>query len=141
MKKFPKTKPYNHYLQVLNMQSAFPQFKSIKTKEGFDFIGILKPRDIEYQIKIMYRKRKDPKVIILSPEILDNKHRYSDGSLCIYKQSEFNWREDKLISKYIVPLIASWLYFHEVYLLTGKWYGQEAQHESGETKRIVDLKI
>ena len=121
-------------LQITNTNEGF----DIYSKDGYDFIGTLKPRDIEYQIKINYRKKRDPKVFILHPEISDYKHRYNDGSLCIYKQSEFNWREDKLNSKYIVPLIASWLYFHEVFILTGNWYGPEAPHIEGEIKNLID---
>jgi len=121
------------------MKSLYPHFNSDKIDEGYDFTGILRPREIEYQVKIRYRKKRDPKVFVLKPEILSFKHRYSDGSLCIYKQSEFNWREDKLISKYIVPLIASWLYFNEIYLLTGKWYGPEATHDESENKQIIDF--
>lgn len=140
MGKFPKPKPYNYMLQVANMASNFPQFSSTKTEYGYDFIGTLKPRETEYLVKIMYRKKLDPKVFVISPEIIRKRHRYEDLSLCIYKQTKFIWREDRLISKYIVPLTVMWLHFYEVYVETGFWYGPEAQHDTDEVKQIIDIK-
>lgn len=136
---FIKSKTYNYHLQVVNMKYKFPQFNYNKTKEGYDFVGNLRPKIIEYKVKIMYRKKYSPKVFVLEPKITDNKHRYSDGSLCLYKNAEFKWREDLLISDYIVPFTASWLYFHEVYELTGNWYGPESAHATGEIKQFIDI--
>jgi len=128
MSKYPKIKPYNYELQKLNMASRFPQFKAIKQSYGFDFIGVLKPRTSEFTVKIVYGKYKHPRVYVEKPELLSWKHRYEDGSLCIYKHSELNWRKELLVSKYIIPLTCMWLYFYEIYILTGDWLGPEAPH-------------
>ncbi len=137
MRKFPKPKLYNYALQVANMLAKFPQFKSERKNYGYDFIGILNPRGTEYQVKIEYRKRINPNVFVIRPVIIPNKHMYKDGSLCIYKRSEMNWTEDKLISKYIVPLTAMWLHFYEIFLITGKWLGPEAPHDENNEKELM----
>lgn len=137
--KFPKPKPFNHILQVSNMAAKFPNFKAERKEYGYDFIGILKPRETQYLIKIMYRKHSDPKVFVLSPELISYKHRYKDGALCIYKQSEFLWRDDKLISTHIVSLSAMWLHYYELFLIYRIWLGPEASHDDTEVKQFIDI--
>jgi len=129
MNNYPKKKPYNFDFQKINMASRFPQFKAIRTDYGFDFIGVLKPRDTEYIVKIIYNKFVYPKVFVISPALVPNKHMYEDGSICIYKLTEFKWRKELLVSKYILPLTAMWLHFYDIFLLTGEWLGPEALHE------------
>lgn len=124
-----KPQPYKYQLQVGNMRTKFPQFESTETTYGYDFIGILQPRKYPYKVKIQYRKHNHPAVYVLEPEITTTKHRYKDGSLCIYKQSELRWREDLLVCNYIVPLTAMWLHFYELYLEIGRWLGPEAPHD------------
>ncbi|MBI5402513.1 MAG: hypothetical protein HY959_03870 [Ignavibacteriae bacterium] len=138
MASFPKIKPYNYSLQALNMRSKFPQFKAVRKKNGYDFIGILKPRDTEYQVHINYGEFAHPKVFVLSPELKSRKHMYQDGSLCIYKRSELKWRKDLLVSKYIVPLTAMWLYYYEIFILTDEWLGPEAPHNDEPSDIKID---
>ncbi|RPI19490.1 MAG: hypothetical protein EHM58_01390 [Ignavibacteriae bacterium] len=130
-----KAQPYKYELQVGNMRAKLPQFTAKKTPEGYDFIGVLNPRGTEYKVQIKYRKNNHPVVFVLNPVITTNKHRYTDGSLCIYKQPEFRWREDLLVCNYIVPLTCMWLHFYELYLEHGRWFGPEAEHDSGSDIR------
>lgn len=136
MKKRGRIKPqqYKYELQAANLRAKFPQFGVTKKPYGYDFIGILKPRENEYLVKIEYRKHNHPAVFVLNPEISAKKHRYNDGSLCIYKQSEFHWREDRLVCKYIVPLTAMWLHYYELFLTHGIWLGPEAPHDENHSK-------
>ncbi len=120
---------YNYFLQVANMKAKFPQFRYQDREYGYDFIGKLKPRETEYEVKIEYRKSNNPKVYVITPTITSKKHMYSDGSLCIYKKSEMNWKASKLVSHYVVPLTCMWLYFYEIFILTDVWYGPEAPHD------------
>ncbi|MGV8019133.1 MAG: hypothetical protein AB2L26_13270 [Ignavibacteria bacterium] len=137
MASFPKIKPYNYSLQALNMRSKFPQFKAIRKSYGYDFEGILNPKGTEYLVQIIYGKFAHPKVFVLCPELKPNKHLYKDGSLCIYKRSELKWRKELLVTKYIIPLTAMWLYFYEIFLLTDEWLGPEAPHD----EQISDTKL
>ena len=34
-----------------------------------------------------------------------------------------DWRPDQKISEFIIPWIAVWLYFYEVWHITGEWLG------------------
>lgn len=138
-KKVPK-KRYNYVLQVAKMRSRFPQFnyKSLRNGE-YIFIGDLQPtiNSNIYTVKIHYRKYLDPKVYIINPPIADDcPHLYpSDKTLCLYNFEEFRWKEDYYITDYIIPWTCMWLYFYEIWLKTGKWYGEEFPHS--EPKKEV----
>jgi hypothetical protein len=48
-------------------------------------------------------------------------HVFRENDLCLYLTGE--WRPDLKISEYILPWISFWLFFYEVWLLTGEWLG------------------
>ncbi len=48
-------------------------------------------------------------------------HVFSDGSLCLHIPGQ--WQSDMTIAEYIVPWIAEWLFYYEVWLATGEWLG------------------
>jgi len=83
-----------------------------------------------YKIRIEYRKNGVPKVRVLDPEIQwsSDIHMYKDGSLCLYKPSEIPWKSSDNIHEKIIPWIAEWLVFYELYLFKGKWLGPSAIH-------------
>jgi len=141
MPTYIRKKTYNTVIQKLNMASKFPQFKSIKQKNGYDFVGVLKPNITEYKIKIVYRGNLHPHITVLNPELQPCKHRYSDGSLCIYNQSEILWKKEMLVSDFIVPLTAMWLHFYEIFIECGEWLGPEAPHSDPSDKNITDNRI
>ena len=95
-------------------------------------IGFIKPdtHSPDYEVQIEYRPKSSPTVRILSPkiEMSSNIHVYRDGSLCLYYPPDEKWKETDLISKKIIPWVAEWLLYYEMFLLTGKWEGPEAPH-------------
>lgn len=86
----------------------------------------------KYKLRIEYKPKKAPskvlKVFIDEPEIRHKKHFWSDGSLCIYKPNNFEWKPNMNIQHALFPSICTWLYHYEIWLETGKWYGEEASH-------------
>ncbi len=136
-----KKQPYNIEQQVFGMKKLYPQFKVFnKTKYSVSFVGELKVADEfqKYKISINFRGNDHPIAKVLSPKLVDNPpHYYKDpGCLCLYHPRLFKWKREKLISKEIIPLIATWIYFYEVWLQTGKWYGPEAPHDLNELKKL-----
>jgi len=132
---FLKNKYYNSDIQIGAMKSRYPQFK-VKKRGQYDieFIGdiIVKPVFPVYTVSINYRGDSRPLVKIIKPELVeDPPHFYKESqSLCLYHPKNFHWVKEKLIAKDIVPWTAAWIYFYEVWLQKGVWYGPEAGHEN-----------
>jgi len=132
---YPTTKPITVDLQTYNINQDFNGFEFYRSTKGMYWIGELTPSNITYKVKIEYKNKKSPKVYILSPEILDKApHRYLDKSLCLYYpyDKDFN-NKISLISDTIIPWTVEWLYYYELWLKTGVWWGPEVLHNEIET--------
>lgn len=115
------------------MRQRFPQFKAIKRGEfEIEFIGDLhvKPAFPVYTVSITYRGGATPVVKVIKPDLVEKPpHFYKkENALCLYHPKDFRWEREKLIARNIVSWTAAWIYFYELWLRDGKWYGQEADH-------------
>ena len=87
------------------------------------------PRSCWYKYEIKYWTKGTIKIFIRDPLIkteLNGKkaeHLYKDGSLCLYFPKAKQFDSKKLIVDYIVPWISLWLFFYEIWLVTGYWKG------------------
>jgi hypothetical protein len=140
MVKFQKTKHYNPNIQIGAMQSLYPQFKAIpKSDSEIEFVGDLsvKPELPVYTVSITYRGNLRPIAKILHPELVkDPPHCFPESlSLCLYHKDNYHWTEGKLIAKDIVPWVASWIYFYEVWKQTGTWFGPEIEHNTPKVEK------
>jgi hypothetical protein len=87
------------------------------------------PRSIWYSYEIKYRFRENITIFIKDPPIKTEfngkkaEHLYKDGSLCLFFPKAKEFDSKKLIVDYIVPWIALWLFFYEIWLVTGDWKG------------------
>ncbi len=79
-----------------------------------------------YEIRIDYAPTTSPKVFVLSPALVGNApHVYKRGYLCLY------WHEYENSMGFgdtIVPWTAEWLYFYELWQVTGEWLAPESPH-------------
>jgi len=83
-----------------------------------------------YKIKIVDKGGAFPRVYVLKPKLVKGTpHLYSDGSLCLFYPKDFSWSKKSLIGETIVPWTALWLYFYELWLKTGNWYGESVEHK------------
>ena len=53
---------------------------------------------------------------------------YGNGPLCLYDPRETPWQRMDNVHQKIIPWIAEWLVYYELYLIYGKWLGPEALH-------------
>ncbi len=135
-----KKKSFKRYLkcirnkdeQIAAMKSLYPQFRAKLKGKNLFFTGKLKVKDDfpEYEIEIEYRGTSNPAVKVISPSLVNRPpHIYADTkSLCLYKPALYSWDASKLIAMVIVPWTAAWIYFYELWLITGEWLGPEAPH-------------
>jgi hypothetical protein len=115
------------------MKFLYPQFKvSRKNSLEVEFIGTLtvKPTFPVYLVSILYRGALSPLVRILEPKLVESPpHFYKNtGSLCLFHPANYKWAGGKILAKDIIPWTAAWIYFYEMWLRKGIWYGPEAPH-------------
>lgn len=113
------------------MKQKYPQFKHKIEGNSIIFVGNLqvKPEFPKYTVSIEYRGNLSPIVKIIKPTLVENPpHIYSGKKLCLYHPDNFKWKKEKLIANEIIEWTSAWIYFYEVWLETGKWYGPEAPH-------------
>ncbi len=128
-----KKKKYDSKLQIIAMKNKYPQFKHKIEGDYIIFTGVIKvkPEFPEYTVSIQYRNNLSPVIHIINPPLVENPpHVYSENKLCLYHPDNFKWKKEKLIANEIIEWTSAWIYFYEVWLETGIWYGPEAQHNT-----------
>lgn len=122
---------FNMTIQDIHINRRFPKFsRSIQGGRAI-WRGSLQPRlpSPQYQIELRYNLKTIPKVWVMSPPLVKGTpHLYGEGNLCLYWLPEWRWRPDQLIAETIIPWTASWLFYYELWLDTGKWLGPSS-HE------------
>lgn len=122
----------NLAIQDIHVRRLFPGFSCRISRGCAVWRGSLQPRLASpvYQIEIRYKLKEIPEVKVISPPLaLDAPHLYSDKSLCLYWPKEWSWQQHNLVAEIIIPWAASWLYYYELWLDTGKWLGPSS-HQS-----------
>lgn len=118
--------------QVSSMRCKYPHFTTDFTSHSsMKITGVLQPtsRSDAYEFMLKYNLVDSPKIKIVSPVLMKNDkgeeapHLYPNEILCLYhpKYREFN-RTDYLCDT-IIPWTSLWLYYYELWHLTGEWLG------------------
>ncbi len=115
--------------QAYFLKLAFPGFQIITARHRLVCLGALQPSPTSdrYTIELEYRVPTRPSVRVVRPKLrlaaghAKLPHVFEDNDLCLYLTGE--WRPDLKISEYVIPWISFWLFFYEVWLLTGEWLG------------------
>ena len=113
---------------MLNL--CFPAFETSIDAGMLVAIGPLCPSPMsdEYTVELRYRAPKDPDVRVLSPQLRrwndeSIPHMYEQERLCLHRPSRSEWTPSDLLSSTIVPWTELWLYFYEIWLISGTWHG------------------
>ncbi|MCY4160578.1 MAG: hypothetical protein OXE77_01800 [Flavobacteriaceae bacterium] len=120
--------------QLKKIQGDFPNVKIVKqTRDSFQIELQLQPSPIslKYDIRITYEKNERVKVFVINErlKIAPNReklpHVYDGGKqqLCLYSSSKKEWNGFKPIADTIIPWTSEWLFYYELWLLSGQWYG------------------
>jgi len=115
--------------QAYYLKLVFPHFRIVTARNELQCIGELQPTATSqaYTVELKYRAPLRPRVLVLKPELrlapgrTKLPHVFDGNELCLYLSGE--WRPDLRLSEYIVPWISLWLFFYEVWLVTGEWLG------------------
>lgn len=92
-----------------------------------------------YQVRILHEPGRFPKVWVVSPSLHPGSpHRYHiDGTLCLYWPKEWRWAPRESLASTIIPWTAFWLYYYELWLVTGDWLGPSSPHMYGHSKEAA----
>lgn len=119
-------------LQIYHISKSFPSFEFYRNNGEEYWLGQLTPTENSktYTVKINYLYKKASRVYVIEPHILKHSpHIYPDKSLCLYYPKDFSFdKRISLIANTIIPWTAEWLYFYEIWIETGVWWGSEAPH-------------
>ena len=110
------------------------------------WVGPIKatPMSDEYTVSISLKPGFRPVVNVLQPSLRIREgatclpHFYThDNSLCLHEAHE--WKSTYFVADCIIPWTSFWLYFYEVWFITGSWEGggthpEKAEHQSLEEK-------
>jgi hypothetical protein len=126
-------KRINLATQSLNLK----QFSFVSSKIDNGLLAYVKvkptPYSDEYELLIRYDSLETiPHVLLINPyisELTKLPHVYSNElyegksypRLCLYLPG--GWNNTMLIAKTILPWAIEWLYYYEIWLITGKWLG------------------
>ncbi|HRY34033.1 MAG TPA: hypothetical protein P5531_13785 [Bacteroidales bacterium] len=118
--------------QVASMRKKYPQFTvSFSSPSSMKVIGMLQPtsRSISYQFILKYNLTDYPKTKIISPTLHKNSkgeeipHIYTGEKLCLYQPKYFEFNRKDFLCDTIIPWTSLWLYYYEIWHLTGVWLG------------------
>ncbi|MES2457886.1 MAG: hypothetical protein V4594_20170 [Bacteroidota bacterium] len=122
--------------QYLDFKRNLPDWYAQSTPSGFTAKAVIQPTPLSdcYTVRVSYRHNTSPIITVLNNKLKPRvpkgniKHTYRDGSLCLFYPKAKEWTEKDLISQTIVPWISVWLYYYEIWFVTGQWLGGGIEH-------------
>lgn len=82
----------------------------------------------DYQTRIEYDGRRAPRVWIESPQLEPREeneripHMYNQERVCAF-MPQSDWSRDMFVADYVPGRVVQWLYFYEIWRVTGEWFG------------------
>jgi hypothetical protein len=117
------------------MRCYHPSFKTEVTNRTLRSTGSLRPTSAsrQYAVAIIYETGRQPAAYVdgLRARVADEQipHTYAPDRPCLFYPMGREWRSDMMIATTIIPWLALWLYYYEVWLATGHWEGGGIPHE------------
>lgn len=118
--------------QVSSMRCKYPHFTTDFTSHSsMKVTGVLQPtsRSGAYEFVLKFNLVDSPKTKIVSPILMKNEkgeeapHLYSNENLCLYHPQYREFNRTDFLCDTIIPWTSLWLYYYEVWHLTGEWLG------------------
>jgi len=118
------------HLQGLFLKRLFPDSR-LKCRKGvLEWQADFTPSSLSrtYTVSLRYSLNDAPKVRIVNPKLAAPQgvklpHTYLKERLCLYFPKANDWHPSLKLADTVVPWISEWLYYYEIWLVTGKWHG------------------
>lgn len=135
------SRPLSHAQQALSLHAYFPDAVTQVRAGRLTWRGRLQPTAASrsYLVGVDYVGNDFPVVRVLDPPLeLDAEgflpHLFAQGTLCLHERHE--WHPDMRIVDTTMAWASEWLYFYEIWLATGLWFGDG--DEEGRELHAVD---
>ena len=82
-----------------------------------------------FRVRVEYRAPTAPLSFVEEPPLRRRRpeepipHTYDSDRPCLYLPGANEWRSDKRIAHTIIPWLSEWLFYYEVWRVTGEWLG------------------
>ncbi len=125
--------------QLEPMARTFPGFHARPNAVGgVTWRGTLQPtpESPKYSVRVIHNAQGPPRVYVdshwLDPRC---RHLYEGGALCLYWPKQWWWTAGESLPETIIAWSALWLYFYELWLVTGEWLAPSSPHGVGAAGR------
>lgn len=117
--------------QYVRFKRMYPDWDTSFKSNKMITTGSIQPTPMScvYTVKITYATNASPKITILDPPLTRNfnndkiPHMYDQKRLCTYYPKSKDWTPKEFIADKVVPWVSLWLYYYEVWHVTGEWLG------------------
>lgn len=135
--------PSRPMLQIVPVRRVFPTFQPrLGRNRSVTWEGQLRPTSDSpgYGIRIIHEEHRVPRVFVVRPKLLPRApHLYRDRSLCLYWPKEWSWwNSSQSLAETLIPWTALWLYYYEIWQITGDWLGPSSHHTPPEPEADHD---
>ena len=126
--------------QAKRIRAAWP---SLDVEEGTNTLvvrGDIQPTPLTdtYTVRIEYKIGRLPRAYVETPKLTARDgarsipHVYKDPEFrpCIFYPDGKQWANHRSLARTIIPWLALWLYYYELWHATGEWCGGGAEHGS-----------
>lgn len=119
-------------INVLKHKYADVTLQKQNNHRKIDVFIKLKPTENSQNYILRISARVDSTIVRIFPiepliglEVCGKKvpHMYPDGSLCLYYPDYDEWEFTDRWAETLVPWASLWLYYYEIWLMTGDWLG------------------
>jgi len=136
------------FMHINGIKKVFPDAKVLKKSwNSFELTINLQPTSLSevYTIKISYERGLMVKVYVINKTLkiapnrkkLPHVYNSKNQQICLYSPSKKEWNASMNIVDTIIPWASEWLYYYELWLPEGKWYGGGHNEYPNENKEGV----
>jgi hypothetical protein len=136
------------HLVALSVPGATGRIKN----GGLTFTYEVKPTALSrsYKLELSYARNAPPEVRVIEPDIVALSgaqgrppHLYTfehPVRLCLYLPRAGDWSREEVLAVSVVPWSVEWLFYYEMWQVTGKWHGGGAHPAAGKKKNAKQKK-
>jgi hypothetical protein len=93
----------------------------------------------QYNLRLEYQLQRSPKMWIVEPNLtlmterrpLPHLYDSVTQQLCLYQPAYREWEANYLLATHLVPWAVQWLYYFELWTVTGEWHGSGEHPQPG----------
>jgi len=97
------------------------------------------PLTNKYRFRLKYKLKNIPKLWITEPKLISRcegekiPHMYSQERPCVFHPPS-DWNSRRYLGTTVIPWLAEWLFFYEIWYATGEWLGGGIHPSDSETE-------